>query len=150
MKIKIDTSININNCLLRKVENYSKNFGMAKQEIILKVLAHFIKRSREGVFIKRPTVGYQRKSGDYKKLTLHLDVRELEIFKQIRVVTLLSTSYIFFIAMDIFGDKLFKRAKNSKLALRNIHNYHYSGSYPEFTLYTMKTVTLYRYWLSSA
>jgi hypothetical protein len=148
MRVKYDTSINIDSVLLKRVENYSKIFRISKQEVVLKILSHFIKRSRYGVFIKRRTVGYQVKKGIYKKLTLHLNSEELEIFRQIRVVTLLSTSYVFYIAMDLFGYKLFNRAKKSKWTLTCIRNYFFSGSYPEFIIFIKKTMELYRYWVA--
>jgi hypothetical protein len=145
MTIKYDTSINIDSFLLQRVRKYAKVFGLSKQEIIIKVLMHFIKRSRRCVFIKRRTVGYQVNNGNYKKLTLHLDSRELEILKQIRVVTLLSTSYVLFIAMDLFGDRLFTKAKKSKWTLKNFRKYYYWGNYPEYELYINKTLALSRY-----
>jgi hypothetical protein len=148
MKIKFDTSINIDKKLLTKVEEYARILKLKKQDIILKVLEHFIKLSKCGIFIKDRTVGYQFKSGNYKKLTLHLDLRELEIFRQIRVVTLLSTSFVFFIAMDLFGYKLFNKAKKSEWTSRCIRNYSYSGNYPEYSLFIKKTLTLFRYWIS--
>jgi hypothetical protein len=148
MKTKIDTSISIDQHILNRLEKYSKSLGLSKQDIIIKSLAHFIKRSRSGVFMKSKTVGYQVKSGSYKKLTLHLSPRELEIFKQIRVVTLLSTSYVFAIAMDLFGYKLFKKAKKSKWILTTILSYTIWGSYPEYELLAKKTLALSRYRLS--
>jgi hypothetical protein len=148
MRRKYDTSININNILLKRVRAYSKATGISKQEIILTVLSHFIKRTKRGIFLKSRTVGYQEKNGNYKKLTLHLDSKELEIFRQIRVVTLLSTSYVFFIGMELFGDKLFKRAKKSKWVLKRICNYFYLGSYPEYVYLTKKTLALSRYWIT--
>jgi hypothetical protein len=148
MKTKVDTSINIDRYLLERITHYSNILGLTKQELIFKVLAHFIKRSRSGIFIKRRTVGYQLRKGNYKKVTLHLDPIELEIFTQIRVVTLLSTSYVFFIAMDLFGDKLFKRANKSSWTYANLLNYKYWGSYPEYDLFIRKTITLFRYQIS--
>jgi hypothetical protein len=148
MKIKIDTSINIDERILRRVEEYADVLHLTKTEVIFKILAHFIKRSRNGLFLKGRTVGYQGKTGNYKKVTLHLTPREVEIFRQIRVVTLLSTSYVFFIAMELFGNKIFKRAKKSQWVLKNIQNYSYSGSYPEYLQLVKKSITLFRYWLS--
>jgi hypothetical protein len=148
MKTKIDTSINIENKLLARIEKYTKFSGISKEGVITKVLAHFIKQSRRGIFLKARTVGYQPKKGCYKKLTLHLDSRELEIFRQIRVVTLLSTSYVLFIAMELFGDKLFSKAEKSRWALSKIKNYTYWGSYPEYSIYMRATFALSRYWIS--
>jgi hypothetical protein len=145
MKNKFDTSINIEICLLRRVDYFAKILSITRQAVILKVLSHFIKRSRFGIFIKGGTVGYQLKNRNYKKVTLHLDSRELEIFKQVRVVTLLSTSYVFYIAMDLFGDKLFNKAKKSPRISKIILNYLYEGSYPEYDLFLRKTLALSRY-----
>jgi hypothetical protein len=139
MSKRYDTSINIEKTVMNKIELYQEKCRLSKQDIILKILSHLIKKSKRAVFLNGPTVGYQARGGDYRKLTLHLSGRELEILKQIRVVTLLSVSYVLTISMDLFGEKVLKRVFKSKWARKIFSNYFYKGSYPGYSTFLRKS-----------
>jgi hypothetical protein len=135
MKTKFDTSLNIDCELLGKIEYYEKVTKFTKQQIILKFLSHFIKKWKNGLFLRdRPTVLYQPGGHCYKKITLHLTAEEVELLKQIRLVTLTSVSFSLFIAMMLMGNKILFKAKNSNWARKILSNYNSIQFFPVFKL----------------
>jgi hypothetical protein len=144
MEDKFDTSINIRPNLLEKINYYSENTNFTSQEIIIRLLAYFIRMTQNCVFIDGPLVSYQIRGVSYKKLTLHLTSEEVAMLRQIRIVTLLSVSLVLYLAMILFGERLLGRLKKSVRFLKKINT---QISYPEFSSFISETIKLNRYFL---
>jgi len=145
MRKEYDTSININSEILEEIDRYSDLLNLSRCQIIMKILRRFIKKSQWWIFFVKATGTYQPNIGSYENVTLHLDYEEVEIFRQIRIITRISTSYIFFIAMKLFGEKILKRAITSKGVRKIFRKYLFSGSYPEYSILQKITYKFCRY-----
>jgi hypothetical protein len=149
MNTLYDTSINIDMDIYEQLDYYSRITNLSKQEIIIKLLKHFIKKTVKSIFFARPTILYQAKGGVYKKLTLHLGPNEVELLKQISVVTLLSVSLILNVAMKLFGEKILSRLKNSNLVRKILSNFNIKVSYPEYSIFCNEITKSNRHILKS-
>jgi len=145
--MKYETSVNIKKDIFDKLVYYEKITSLSKQEIIMKFLSHYIKKTKKCVFLTNATVSYQPRGCRYKKLTLHLDGKEVEFLRQIRVVTLLSVSFVLFLAMKFYGEKILIRAKSSKLTRMILKKFNRMDSYPEFSSFLNELFKSNRYFL---
>jgi hypothetical protein len=129
---KIDTSINVEKEIIRKLDNYGKLMNLTRKQIIIKIFSHLVKKTKNAVFMVGPTVMYQAAGCKYHKLTLHLTLDEMEMIKQIRMVTLCSVSLVFFIAMKFFGEKILSRVSKSSITNRIFSSYNNLNNYPGY------------------
>jgi hypothetical protein len=134
MRTYYDTSINIEKAILDKLKYLEKKTGYSKQRLIIKFLSYFIKKTKKASFIGKPTILYQQSGGIYRKLTLHLNAKEVELLQQIRVVTHISISYSLFFAMNIFIKKILKKRKKYTWMKKILKNYTKYNNYPEYSI----------------